>query len=296
MSVEEGFFLNQNNEMSYAAGVSIIVLVGFILLRAMNVFSKESDEKVVHFADVASVIASLAFYMTTVYFPWDFVKQSSKVMLLVTQNIQFPWRFLGIAMFFSSLLMGVIVALFKKKGEKWDIYGNVISCLVVAMVLVSSSFYYTDLCRNTEWLYLVDSSDGASDDVMGGEYLPKGIDGDNYMDFDKPVIDNGEIISWKRDKGATFVEVTTTSNAELTVPVLYYTGYCAEDVASGEKYEVKAGNNAYACIVIPDDFSGTIKTYYSEPLLWRLCEFISIVTLVIVVISWIKFCRNVSVN
>lgn len=298
MSVEEGFFLDQNNEMSYAAGVSLIILIAYILLRLVNAFPKDLDKKVVHFADTIAIIAALAFYMTTVYFPWDFVKQSSKLLLLVTQNIQFPWRFLGMAMFFSALLASLIIAIFKKKGEKWGIYGNMLSCIVAVVILVSSSFYYTDLCRNTEWLYLVDSSDGASDDVMGGEYLPKGIDGDNYMEFDYPIIDNGEIISWKREKGNSYVEVinSTSSCAVLTVPILYYTGYHAKDAFSGEELELKNSENAYTCIAVPSGFTGTIKIYYSEPLMWRICELISIITFLIVIICWIRLSRKTVVK
>lgn len=284
MSVEEGFFLNQNDEMSYACGAALIVLLAYTILRVIGCFPKRKENSVVKTADRFCIVAYISLFMTTIYFPWDFIKQSSNICLLVTQNIQFPYRFLGISIFFSSLLAALFVGLCKSKGDDWNKYGNIFAFCIALLVLVSTSYYFTEMCRNTEWLYLVDGSEGASDGVMGGEYLPEGVHTSLIESFKDPKMNYGEVLSSRKEKGTTFVEVSnnTQQEATLKVPILYYVGYKARDVQAGTGMDIKAGEDGFLDVAIPAGYTGEVGIYYSEPIMWRVCELVSLITLLAV--------------
>ena len=66
----------------------------------------------------------------------------------------------------------------------------------------------------------------------------------------------------------------------LLCPLLYYSGYRARDAVDHEKLKVEIGDNGRVAVTIPPNYNGTFHLGYYEPIVWRIAEVISVLTLI----------------
>lgn len=84
---------------------------------------------------------------------------------------------------------------------------------------------------------------------------------------------------------AADVENTSSAESQILFPILYYSGYQAKDLAGRGRLETAIGDNGRVAVTIPPGYSGTFQVGFSEPLLWRVAEVISLITLAAVVMA-----------
>ena len=71
--------------------------------------------------------------------------------------------------------------------------------------------------------------------------------------------------------------------AYLETPQFYYPGYVAKDL-TGTYYPVtRSEHNNRIRVELPDDFDGVIEVFYREPVIYRICEVISLLSVLILI-------------
>ena len=90
-----------------------------------------------------------------------------------------------------------------------------------------------------------------------------------------------EILETKKKYLNTDITCSTDQrDAYIEVPTFYYPGYVAVD-DSGKNYKlIRSDNNNRIRVELPEGFSGTIHVSYKEPLYFRICEVISLLAFI----------------
>ena len=82
------------------------------------------------------------------------------------------------------------------------------------------------------------------------------------------------------------VENPSSTEKEILFPVLYYGGYQAKDPDSHVQFRTAVGDNGRVSVMIPQGYAGALHLGFYEPLLWRIAEGISVLTLAGIV-TWV---------
>ncbi|HNW04976.1 MAG TPA: hypothetical protein PKI76_06295 [Oscillospiraceae bacterium] len=227
------------------------------------------------------LLSGIACFLCTIYFPWDRISRLGDFAALVVSNVQFPWRYLGVA---GLMLAGVscsAVLVFRRA------YGRapaaVLSGALAAAVLLTSSWTYFDVLNEHGAYRYYDKGSIGTFSIGGGEYLPEGTDAD-LLHAGEPVAGRGVAISEYEKNGVRvtfFCENESGKNANVAVPLLYYRYYTAK-TDSGESLTCYAGGNNALTVTVPPDFAGAVTVDFREPVSWRAAEAVSAAALLFV--------------
>ena len=229
------------------------------------------------------LIGLVLTFLTTDLFCWSLFNGSW------ISKIQFPWRFMPIAVTFLSLGIGAgITYLLKNK------YKSVILLFIYVFFCIFSINNLCNLSSNTVTL----SSDIIYDQrAIGGgaEWLPQNTDV-SQLNFSNHVItSNGTMLDIDEQHANTITfEYNVLQDGEsecFDIPLLYYKGYAAEIVTSDGTYNnlevVKSPNNNVVRVLNPNLDSGIIYIKYSGTVIQYISYAINIATIAALIICFI---------
>ncbi len=127
--------------------------------------------------------------------------------------------------------------------------------------------------------------------ISGAEYLIQGTDLD-ALTFERPAPSEGVILT-SYDKNYLHVETSVISEVEdgyIDLPLLLYKGYHAV-TDTGEALELTFSDNKNIRVMLPE---GTTRFTldYSEPMLWRLAELVTLLSYLGLIVLWILSARR----
>lgn len=160
--------------------------------------------------------------------------------------------------------------------------------MIVVFAMISSGYLLSDrMTYNPSWC--VKNEESLDDSYyMGGEYLPENGECADKSITD-PVFSEGVRMT-QCDRNGSHFRISCSNESEragyIDAPLLYYRGYEAVDTATGIKLEVVKSEEAKVRIMLPAGFGGEISLHYHEYWYWRVCEMISLLTLIGVI--WAK--------
>ena len=264
-------------QYSHPVGVGLILVVGvliFWLLLFLGELPKEEDPEK-RFTIKAAALGCLALWMSTNYFPWDSIQNTSQIAATLVSSLQFPNRFLGWGTAFLAAVAGYVLKYFRQNRR-----------MVYRMSLITVA-----VALSTSYLYLMDSEDREMDYslynqesmgfgyISGAEYLIYGTDIDK-LSFARPEAGEKIQITGYEKKGlnTTFFCVNAGEEQEcITLPVLLYKGYEAVG-ESGERLEIADDGNHLLQVCVPEAYTGQITVRFAEPWYWRAAEVITLLT------------------
>lgn len=271
-------------EMSYAIGGTGVIVLGLYLL-GIFYFQRKGDS-IQKLGDVIFSLSILSLWMTTYYFPWNEIEGLGGLARYFVYNIQFPWRFLGIASVLISIV-GAIVLYRMKNTHNNSLYYSVVIALTV-LAYISGNYFMTNYMNNNRKLYMVEESDVNRDDIGAGEYLPNkerySYEGFIYVDG------KVRVQSVDREKMIYYVECANLTDEEQDIqfPIVAYDNYYAMDMNTKQELSVEQGENYRVRVILPEGYCGKIAVQYRSPWYWRLSELISLVTLIGIVAFMMK--------
>lgn len=259
----------ENGRMLLTPGIILMMA----LLTAVVFWVNRRGNKIMK---ALTVYACLAVAVTLNVFPWDYLQSHFWVGNLLAQ-IQFPWRYIGIAMIILTLLLGNLLVEISEKppklaqcGKAIIIAGFVMTCFLTSSYLDNGSF--TDIYDGAE---LDDYQIGT------GEYLR---DGTNRLGF--PSISSE--VTWERMSEVSVLSrrgssmelrcVGTDEEGVVWLPMFNYKGYHATD-GNGNEYPISDGYDNRIELTFPAGFEGNILIEFREPWYWRVAELISLISI-----------------
>ena len=271
-------------------GVGMAVLLGVGAFWLARVFLRnERDKKQDEAAIVAFFIGVSALVISTCYFPWDALQSWNRVTGMVVSMLQFPTRLTIVPVVcLTFVTCAGAAAILKCKDSFWK---NTFFVILCGTALVFSLYQTNDiLVKKSGMLRLYTAEGMGHSAILGGEYLPEGTEL-NFRYHAAVPSEGVEIVSFEKKNLNTATQLhVIPEEGEYWVefPMLLYKGYRAQDVETGQRFEVQAGNNQVVRILLPGGYNGTLRVWYAGMWYWRAAEFISLAAVIAVGILYLR--------
>lgn len=258
-----------------------IVLMGALLAAFYLLLTGKRNKKCLFY----TAFSVAALFMATNLFPWNACAEHIPGFRFLA-SVQFPWRYLGIAMVFLTLLLGEVLV-WMQKEYAIDLNRTCAGIMLIGifmMCVMTSQLFDTGKNVST-----VDGGDirtysGASvnKNFVGTEYMREGSER-GYTDltgnYNTENLDEMKELSRKGNTIQLHCEVSAQTEGTVEVPLFNYPGYHVRD-KEGNEYDITDGTNNVIRFALPAGFNGDVTVTYEEPIGWRLAEWISLLTLV----------------
>ena len=229
--------------------------------------------------------AVAALYISSVYFPWDSLRSFDYNTARFLCQVQFPWRYLSVASFF---LTGTAVFSLKyiRSGAGRRYYRCSVLFIIISAAIYAGLFYGSYLSNDDEGI-CYSQLDSGTGDIMGQEYLLMGTTYD--LMNDSGLILNSTSLSASMISRTPDCYVFSCYNnsghsSSVDIPILAYDNYKAYIKGTCVRLYIRTGSNNRLRVIIPASFNDIIEVRYEEPASWRWSEFISLITLLSLIV------------
>lgn len=284
--------------MPYSIGFSLFVLliifIVLCLLRnrgRMNTDPVSSNDKNLFYLGRSGFItAAVCMFMSTYLFPW-YLFTYVPFLNRIASSMQFPWRLLSIGSAAACVTAVAVCMLLKKKR---GISGKILfvsvslAALLCANVLIDSVITYMPYFGNSGKFLVYAPVDDPSW-VYDGQYSLKSTDIKLLTERGEIAIPSHDSISVSevsRKGGTLSVDFTADSPSDsdyIEVPISWYPHYISE--IDGEEAKNEPGENNVIRVYTEGRSSGNICVKWKSPLLYRICELVSLTTLILFVLN-----------
>lgn len=283
--------IGMGNTGAFSVGVAL--LIGFLGWLYLEWTDKVKEFKYRGLGRLSFGYTCLFFVLVLDIFPWAQIQHLGGAAQMLTLSLQFPWRFLSLA----SLSAGVtacVFLLYMKEHHQKEVYGAW-AVLLVAVSLFFNAYQSNMQLQSRGFARVYNKQSMGTIYVSNGEYLPYQAD-ISLMQCDLVVPGAGvEVLGYVKGQDTLHMELTVAcikdSESYVELPILYYKGYVAEDVDTGQRLEVEAGDNSVVRVKLPPNYSGTVSVYFGSLWYWRVAECISLLTFCGIVIV-VARCRS----
>lgn len=275
-------------EMSYTLGGGIMLALVLCVVYRLHHRRKDTQTPACKMAGMQTGMCLLSLFMTTTWFPWDFLQQRADIIAWVTGSIQFPWRFLTISSVTGAFATAFLIYELRRNVRKEFFYGAVLS--IGILTVLSADFFLQDYEKRSGTDYIT-GNDIASDWLGCAEYLPAGMD-ETTLDGDRLQTGGGlDVQEYVRKEGIVELTCKNMENGEtyVDVPILYYKGYAAIEAGTGEHLTVLAADNKRVRVIVPAGYEGRFTVKFESPWYWRVSEWISLTAVISLFLYYRKF-------
>ena len=215
-------------------------------------------------------------------FPVVGLAKISNVIYKYFTMTQYQIRFMSVAIVFAACMGAVFFAmrLFPEK-ELWILAG-----ILLCVTVWQDDIYFQSSVVEDYFLDTVDlnfyQGFGPTYSVGNAEYLP--MQTDRQQLAEEIVPQEGLTVSAVEREYLTYritVSNPTEKEQEIKLPVLYYTGYRAQDMDSHMALTTYMGENGCVTVRVPGGYHGRFEMKFYVAWYWRAAEIISLLTLVI---------------
>ncbi len=222
----------------------------------------------------------LSVVMSTKYFPWDMLAQIPGVRFFAT-SLQFPTRLMAPATVFSSWFAAFFIL--QLEEEKREQLAKGVFAFFLALAVFAGMYQVNSISSRSVASYFYTAENTGTISVGNGEYLIDGTWVRDYFYHD-PVAEDGLVWSDYEKKGtdiSIIVRNTTPTDKCLDVPLIGYPGYMAVGESGLKEPYIASerGEHEDLRVVIPAGYEGTISISYEGPLIFKVSELISAVSL-----------------
>lgn len=251
--------------------VLMAALAGAIVLWSSHKATKEIKKM--------TALSVIMLAMSTNLFPWDSLAHDFTLFNMLAQ-VQFPWRFIGIAILFLTLLSGFLLEQTACETYLKISKNALISLCAAAAVGMTCLFigYYAD---NLERNVYYDTANIDTWDIMGEEYKRVGT---TTSDFDGEIhgegIEAAEFISRKGCEMDIYCKIGKDGGTVI-LPVINYKGYEVTDDEGNQYAVTDDAVNKLVSFELPADFEGNIYLRFEEPWYWTTASAVSVITALI---------------
>ncbi|MGN0377612.1 MAG: hypothetical protein ACI4ED_08255, partial [Suilimivivens sp.] len=273
-----GFTFGENvslaNKCTFTLGLALWACAAIVLLLLWN--KKVERPKT---AMIPLAFGIISAFMTTNLFPYEWIKKYIPFFAVILSKIQFSYRFLGLTgLFFTLAVAFVLMNVQKVKIKRY--FSILLTVISVLTIYQGMDYQYQILYGGAyENIYCASVLDTTY--VVSGEYLYENSSVE-VTNTDREVTGSGvEVLGTQKKYLDTSVRCKAyEKEAYIEIPVFYYPGYVAVDDA-GKSYKLsKSADNNRIRVDIPEGFEGTVYISYQEPLYWRICEIISLISFI----------------
>ena len=219
-----------------------------------------------------TVLSVLMLFIASDLFPWNHMAENYHFLSIFSQ-VQFPWRYISLAVIFLSMLLGFIFQYYTEAEDKAVL--EKLYVFTTALCMISSFYFVSDYCNNANTVFYYDTPELNTYAVGGAEYLREDTDWVLYpSEIEQENMTEARIESRKGYQMELYCE-TGDEEGTVEVPLFHYKGYRVTD-ESGNTYKITDGKYNFIKFSVPAGFSGQISVDFVEPWYWRMGEAVSL--------------------
>jgi len=264
----------------YSLGVIVVFTLGLYLIYRLAYMDKE--EKIFKAGDNLLINSIVFMWMSTALFPWA-AAEKIPVIGSVVSSVQFPTRFLTIVQLTGIALLAVFIPMVISSSKT-----SKIVCFILVLVAVYTNLNFIEYTVIGDGFATIPSKSHYENNmdnqlsVGQAEYLISGNNLD-YMVAHPPVLESEnntmEIENFKHwGTKLSFdysVDLSPGNSDVIVLPVTYIPNYVIE--IDGQRVYPFKTLDARVAFNVPAE-TGSVYVHYSEPLTFRLCEFVSLIS------------------
>jgi hypothetical protein len=205
--------------MSFQLGLIHWVLLGLVLVSGLI-----KRKELVKNRKTTFVFLFLTFFLFTLFMQHN---KSTFIWLAIPilQYVQFPWRFMGISIFFVAILSGSLAFLLPK--FKYLLAGLVIIFLIIANYNFFKPESYSE---KTAFAHLYSRDSLLVNDELPKDYLPIWVKKTSTERITQPIIVNGiaEVSDYISGSSYAHFRMTVKEDSEVELPITFFPGWKVE--------------------------------------------------------------------
>ena len=276
-------------ESAYGIGAALILGALAFIYYLVVYYRKKEYDVMTGTGKMMFGMGILSLFMASVYFPWDRLQKTSSLMGKVIATIQFPNRFVELSILFFTIVACVAAVILYQNRRKWAL--PLYMGILAGVMLISTTFLVDNMMYNMTAFHIYDADCMGNGYVAGGEYVLLDTDVE-ALKAGTYAADAGTTISGCSKKYCNVTVICSNAGAAegyVEVPLLYYKGYQAAVLGTGQQLTITPGDNNVLRVSVPAGFNGTIQIGFHTLWYWRIAELISLAALVFLVVC---ACRN----
>ncbi|MBQ9332811.1 MAG: hypothetical protein IJS12_00565 [Lachnospiraceae bacterium] len=267
-------------DMPLGMGIGLL----FVLFGCLMVLLVDRECRYKLIFGICSATAVVSLWMSTCYFPYDFIARRLTFVGRIIGRVQFPWRYLVVTTL-SLTIAGVF--LLKYLWEK-NIQYYVLGCSLLLVITVTMAFgFVSDRVSQNDICITAMNSDHIASPMIDKDtmYWIQGMTRDVLVDRD--IYTSGEgVTAVMTGCAMPSCEIAFSGagggDSYIEPPILDYKGYHA--YCDGVELTVSDGDNYRIRVELPDKNEGVVNIEYREPVLWRIAEFVSVIAWVLLAV------------
>lgn len=280
LSVAEG--LGVGKEMTFSLGIVVwaaCFLAGYWYIN----LKKQEEASQVGVIVTFGLFGAMGIWMSTPMFPWDSIEPLLGKFSFIIRSLQFPWRILPVS---SILLICMIGILTERLYQYRKMAGMMVGMALAGTSTLCGAYLLSGVVETNNSCYIADAGDLDPDDVMGGEYLPTGVDIGTLLSDKQCHGENATVEEYRKARDGYIVQVAESGkDASISLPLLYYRGYAAWNAETLERLNCYAGENGRVSVSVPEGMDGEVNVSFRPCWYWRLAEIVS-GGYVVCIIAW----------
>lgn len=221
-----------------------------------------------------AVLSCILCFMSTTYFPWDWIEETFEFLRMPINSIQYPHRFIEIAVL--TLIVTICCGLRQVEDSLDKNYYRYALSGISILLLIGSGWILSSVLNLDTYQPVYDKAYLDTNRISTKEYLPEGADPDLYT-LEFPVAEDGIAIEQFDRRGLRLsidcINVTNDTQI-IEVPLVYYEGYQATDEDCGN-LQLTPSDNFAVLLSVPASHSGTITIRFQSPLSWTIAMWVS---------------------
>lgn len=238
-----------------------------------------------------AALSCILCFMSTTYFPWDWIEETFEFLRMPINSIQYPHRFIEVAVL--TLIVTICCGL-RQIADSLDknYYRYALSGISI-LLLIGSGWILSSVLNLDTYQPVYDKAYLDTNRISTKEYLPEGADPDLYT-LEFPVAEDGIAIEQFDRRGLRLsidcINVTNDTQI-IEVPLVYYEDYQAADEDCGE-LQLTPDDNFSVLLSVPASHNGTITIRFQSPLSWTIAMWASGVWMLMLIGYFIKKQRS----
>lgn len=270
-------------EMPMTPGAASLLALGLFVLFYLKRGIRGERKEAVKEGFFCAAFGLLCLFLSTGLIPYTEFAEKIELLQFPERAIQYPWRFLSPAGVFLAWL--VCILLRKDLGVRGR--KELVATGILCVAFCQAGLYMSDFLSESGALHVYEEENLSTFEVSNKEYLPVEAEIDHFTEnlvYDPESI---QVSEWGRKGPAIEIELKNRAHEdrEILVPFLYYKGYIATD-SGGNRMEVAQGEDGKVEVRVPGKYEGSIAVRFQEPWYWRVCEGLSLVCLVVVLVRY----------
>ena len=219
---------------------------------------------------VIGFMALLTLFMSTDRFPWNTLEGRTHLFKILAR-VQFPWRYLAAAIFFTSL----VAALMLKEATKSK---RIFALSAVLLCIVMTAVFTVRYKQGYEPVNFKEYSEVDSGYMGACEYLKEGSELEviEYVP-ENPQLETYEV-RYRKDNRIVMYVSNPGEESYVEVPKVNYKGYYAFD-ENKNPLTIRNGYLNLIDVVVPAGYEGEITVNFKQPFYWVISTVISFASL-----------------